>query len=118
MYYQAKNLAINNGRTYHLAAILRRNGKVVRIGENTYKTHPRFRRQYADGSWASHMHAEMNVLRFAQPGDEIEVMRFKKCDHVFTMAKPCRFCESEIRKAGIKKVRYTNWSGEWAEIRI
>ena len=76
MYYKAKNLAMSNGRTYHLAAILRRNGKVIRIGENTSKTHPRFRRQYPDGSWASHMHAEMNVLRFAKPGDEIEVIRW------------------------------------------
>ena len=118
MYYRAKELAISNGRTYHLAAILRRNGKVVRIGENTSKTHPRFRRQYPDGSWGSHMHAEMNVLRFAQPGDEIEVIRFKKCGHGFTMAKPCPVCEQELRKAGIKKVRYTNWDGNWEEMNL
>ncbi len=118
MYYRAKELAISNGRTYHLAAILRRNGRVVRIGENTSKTHPRFRRQYPDGTWGSHMHAEMNVLRFAQPGDEIEVIRFKKCDHGFTMAKPCPVCEQELRKAGIKKVRYTNWDGNWEEMSL
>jgi deoxycytidylate deaminase len=113
VYYKAKNLAMSNGRTYHLAAILRRNGKVIRIGENTNKTHPRFKRQYADGSWASHMHAEMNVLRFAEPGDEIEVIRFSKYNHLWTMAKPCFLCEREIKKSGIKRVRYTNWSGEW-----
>jgi len=118
VYYRAKNLAVNNGRTYHLAAILRRNGKVVRVGENTSKTHPRFRRQYADGSWASHMHAEMNVLRFAKPGDEIEVMRFNKRGYEFTMAKPCKFCQAELRKSGIKKVKYTNWSGSWEEMRV
>ena len=118
MYYRAKELAINNGRTYHLAAILRRNGRVVKIGENTNKTHPRFRRQYADGTWASHMHAEMNVLRFAQPGDEIEVLRFSKCGHLWTMAKPCSLCESEIKKSGIKRVRYTNWEGDWEELRF
>ena len=116
MYYQAKNLAVSNGRTYHLAAILRRNGRVVKIGENTSKTHPRFKRQYADGSWASHMHAEMNVLRFAQPGDVIEVMRFSKCTHDMTMAKPCTLCMSHMISSGIKKVRYTNWDGEWEEI--
>ena len=77
MYYRAKNLALGNGRTYHIAAILRRNGRVVKIGENTSKTHPRFKRQYEDGTWASHMHAEMNVIRFAKPGDSIQVMRFK-----------------------------------------
>lgn len=118
MYYRAKEQAINNGRTYHLAAILRRNGKVVKIGENTCKTHPRFRRQYEDGTWASHMHAEMNVLRFAHPGDKVEVMRFKKCDHAWTMAKPCALCMRYMRQAGIRSVKYTNWLGEWEEITL
>ena len=116
MYYKAKKLAVNNGRTYHLAAILKRNGRVVRIGENTSKTHPRFKRQYSDGSWASHMHAEMNVLRIAQPGDEIEVIRFKKNDHKMTMAKPCLLCISQMKKAGIRTVRYTNWDGDWERL--
>ncbi len=118
VYYEARNLALNNGRTYHLAAILRRKGRVVKIGENTNKTHPRFKRQYADGSWASHMHAEMNVLRFAQPGDEIEVLRFSKCNHQRTMAKPCSLCLKAIKDAGIKRVRYTNWEGNWEELRF
>ena len=113
MYYKAKELAMNNGRTYHVAAVLRRNGKVIKIGENTDKTHPRFKRQYSDGTWASHMHAEMNVLRFALPGDEVEVMRFSKCGHRFTMAKPCPLCEAELKRSGVKKVKYTNWEGEW-----
>lgn len=118
MYYKAKNLAINNGRTYHLAAILRRNGKVIKIGENTNKTHPRFKRQYADGTWASHMHAEMNVLRFAKPGDELEVMRFSKCNHEITMAKPCSLCIQAIKDAGIRKVRYTDWQGQWQNLSL
>jgi deoxycytidylate deaminase len=115
VYYEARFKAINNGRNYHLAAILRRNGKVVRIGENTNKTHPRFKRQYPDGTWASHMHAEMNVLRFARPGDELEVIRFENFSHKRTMAKPCLFCMNEIKKIGIKRVRYTNWNGDWEE---
>ena len=118
VYYRAKKLAINNGRTYHLAAILRRNGKVIRIGENTDKTHPRFKRQYHDGTWGSHMHAEMNVLRFAKEGDILEVMRFTKKANSLTMAKPCNFCMDQIQKAGIKKVRYTDWSGHWKEIKF
>ena len=118
MYYRAKKLALSNGRTYHVAAILRRGGKVIRIGENTDKTHPRFKRQYKDGTWASHMHAEMNVLRFAKPGDHLEVMRFKKCSHTPTMAKPCRFCEEQIKKIGITNVKYTNWDGEWETLEL
>ena len=118
MYYKAKELAINNGRTYHVAAILRRNGRVVRVGENTNKTHPRFKRQYPDGSWASHMHAEMNVLRFAQPGDEVEVLRFRRCNHERTMAKPCKHCQHALQASGVKKIRYTNWDGEWVDMEL
>jgi|TARA_E500000331_G_scaffold282235_1_gene275881 deoxycytidylate deaminase len=118
VYYRAKSLAINNGRTYHVAAILKRKGKVVRIGENTDKTHPRFKRQYDDGTWASHMHAEMNVLRFAKPGDELEVIRFRKCNHQRTMAKPCNLCMRHLKDSGIKKVKYTNWDGEWETLII
>lgn len=118
MYYKARKKAMSNGRDYHIAAILRRNGHVVRIGENTNKTHPRFKRQYPDGTWGSHMHAEMNVLRFSEPGDEIEVIRFRKCNHTWTMARPCRICTDQIKKAGIRKVRYTNWEGEWENLKF
>ena len=64
------------------------------------------------------MHAEMNVLRFSQPGDEIEVVRYRKRDRDFTMAKPCGWCMDYIRKAGIKKIRYTDWNGSWVETKI
>jgi len=64
------------------------------------------------------MHAEMNVLRFSQPGDELEVLRFKKKNNQLTMAKPCKICEKEIRRSGIKKVRYTNWDGQWEEMSL
>ena len=118
VYYEARHKALNNGRTYHLAAILRRKGRVIRVGENTNKTHPRFTRTYKDGSIASHMHAEMNVLRFAEPGDELEVMRFKKCAHEFAMAKPCLFCMKFIKESGISSVKFTNNFGEWEELKF
>ena len=118
MYYRAKEKALNNGRVYHIAAILRRKGRVVKIGENTSKTHPRFKRQYSDGTWGSHMHAEMNVLRFAKPGDTIEVFRIAKETGKYTMAKPCHFCVAAMKKAGIKKVKYTDWNGEWKVMKL
>jgi len=115
VYYEARDRALNNGRQYHLAAILRRKGKIIRMGVNNNKTHPKFKRQYKDGSWSAHLHAEMDVLRFAKPGDIIEVMRFRKGDGGFAMAKPCQFCQKHLRAAGIKKVRFTNEQGEWEE---
>jgi len=118
VYYAAREQALSNGRVYHLASILRRKGRVVRIGENTYKTHPRFKRQYPDGTWSAHMHAEMNVLRFAQPGDDLEVMRFLKSDEGFAMARPCAACMSYIKAAGIRRLKYTNEEGSWVEQRL
>jgi deoxycytidylate deaminase len=82
------------------------------------KTHPRYMRQYPDGTFGAHMHAEMNVLRFAKPGDEIDVVRYTKCNHGFTMAKPCRHCMEYIKNGGIKKVRFTNWEGKWEELEL
>ena len=117
MYYQARNKALNNGRQYHLCAILRRKGRVVAIGENTNKTHPKFKRRYPDGSVSAHMHAEMNVLRFAKPGDELEVMRFRN-NGTCGMAKPCTHCMKYIEECCIKKVRYTDSEGNWQEIRV
>ena len=58
MYYTAREKAINNGGLYHLAAILRRGKSVIKVGENTFKTHPRFKRIYPDGTYGSHMHAD------------------------------------------------------------
>ena len=117
MYYEARERALNNGRVYHLAAILKRGKKVVKIGENTYKTHPRFKRTYPDGTTGSHMHAEMNVLRFAKPGDTIEVIRFLKTGGR-AMAKPCQYCMKHIREAGIKEIKYTNPEGEWECMKV
>lgn len=118
MYYEARKKALNNGMVYHLAAILRRRGKVVRIGINSSKTHPRFRRQYPDGTWGAHMHAEMDALRFAMPGDELEVLRWKKEDYTFGMAKPCGWCMKHIVESGISKVVYTDYDGTRQEMKV
>ena len=103
---------------YHVAAILRRRGKVVKVGVNSSKTHPKYTRTYHDGSSVSYMHAEMSALRFAKPGDELEVMRFKKDGYGMTMAKPCLHCHRFIEQCGISKVRYTNWHGKWEEMSV
>lgn len=110
MYYKAKQKALDNGQVFHLAAVLLRGKHVVKIGTNSDKTHPRFKRTYKDGSCRSHLHAEMDVLRFAKPGDEIYVFRFS-AEGDLTMAKPCRFCEKFIRDTKIKRVYYSDWSG-------
>jgi len=64
------------------------------------------------------MHAEMDVLRFAEPGDELEVMRFRKIDNQLAMAKPCKYCMEHIISSGIKKVWYTDDVGTWRELSL
>ena len=111
MYYQARAKALNNNQNYHLAAILRRKGKVVAIGTNSDKTHPAYKREYTDGTEGACMHAEMAVLRYSKPGDTLEVIRFLKSGGR-SMAKPCDICQKLIRKYKISKTWYTNWEGE------
>ena len=113
MYYEAREKALNNGCHYHIAAILRRKKRVVRIGINSYKTHPAYKRTYADGTSAACMHAEMDALRFSEPGDTLEVMRFVPTG--YAMAKPCPLCMSLIQQKKISKLRFTNRQGEWEE---
>jgi len=118
VYYQARKRALKNGHKYHLAAILRRKNRAVKVGINSKKTHPNFKKTYPDGSVSYQRHAEMDAIRFARPGDVIEVMRFRRCDGSLAMAKPCSFCMEHIKNAGIKKVLYTNNEGTWCELQL
>lgn len=115
MYYKARRLALRNDQPYHLAAILYRGGKPIRIGVNTSKTHPLACRTFPDGKSSAGLHAEMDVLRFAREGDDLEVVRFTKSGKM-TMAKPCCFCQRIIRAKKIRRTRYTDWNGEWQDL--
>lgn len=115
MYYKARELALNNNQTYHLAAILYRDGKPVRVATNSSKTHPCAYRTYPDGASSAGLHAEMSVLRFAREGDDLEVIRFTKTGKR-TMAKPCCYCQRLIKAKKIRRTRYTDWNGEWREL--
>lgn len=119
VYYKARKSALNNGMQWHLAAILWRGKTPVYIGANSAKTHPAATRTYKDGCVKHHMHAEMNVLRFAKPGDMIEVLRWEaKPEHRLTMAAPCKWCMQQIRASGIYRVYHTNWDGQWEQIQL
>lgn len=118
MYYRkAKEVAMNNGEIFHIAAILIRNKHIVRIGTNSSKTHPKFRRLYRNGGEGAHLHAEMDVLRFARPGDCLLVLRFS-ANGTLTMAKPCEHCQKFIRQLDLGKVKYTDWDGQIQEFKL
>ena len=112
VYYRAKEIALNNGEPYHVVCVLKRGRHIVRIGTNSKKTHPKFGRLFKSGPKEVHtLHAEMDVLRFAEPGDDLIVMRFK-ADGSLSMARPCKHCQKHIKEAGIRRVHFSDWSGD------
>jgi hypothetical protein len=113
-YAVAKEMALNNGQEYHLAALLWRRGKLLRIGINSNRADPSHTRYFEDGDSACCTHAEMDALCVARPGDYLEVMRWKP-NGKLAMAKPCEYCQLRIRRLDIN-VRYTDENGNWARL--
>lgn len=117
VYREARRRALTNGSKYHVACILYRKRKPIKIGVNSDKTHPRYRRIALDGSEVCTLHAEMSILKHARKGDRIEVLRFLKCGSL-TMACPCVHCRKFIERTPIKHIKYTNWDGSWARLSL
>jgi len=95
-------------------------GKTPVIGVNSFHTKPEFRRDFGDGSMAFSAHAEMSAvskLKLIKPNDVLYVMRFLKSGQP-TMAKPCKYCQKYLRDKGIRKVRYTDWDGNWIKMSL
>lgn len=117
MYYEARRRALNNGDFFHLAAFVPSSNKV---GINNQKRNTaKFTKRYVNSSEVYHeMHAEVDLLRqLHEIPEKIHVVRFIK-DGTPTMAKPCIHCQNFLRIKGVKQVRYTNWDGEWEEMRL
>lgn len=120
VYAKAKSIALNNGRQFHLSAIIWRKKRPIAIYTNTFKSHPkctRFLGPADQGRVSSSMHAEMSAVRFAKPGDVIEVLRWDK-DGNLTCSKPCAHCHRALEKAGIKSVTYVDWSGDRQQLKL
>ena len=117
MYYKAKMKAMSNNMKYHVAAIVWRKKKPILIRSNSHKGHPSCLRTLEGGTVTSSMHAEMNVLRFAKKGDEIEVIRWGKSGRKLC-SKPCKMCENAMRNAGIAAVTFIDSDGKRSRIRF
>ena len=116
MYYEAKSKALNNGDLFHLAAYTR-DGK---IGVNRQsRSTAKFRKRYSNSRETYHeIHAEVDLVIHSKViPKRINVVRFFK-DGTPTMAKPCVHCQNFLRMKGVETVRYTNWNGEWEEMRL
>jgi deoxycytidylate deaminase len=117
VYYTAREMAMNNGMPFHLAACLKRGKSIIRIGVNQGKTNPRFIRSYKDGISCSTLHAEMDALIAARPGDSLIIVRWNKFGEI-TMSKPCQHCQRHIEESGIRDVIYSDWHGDFIKYRV
>ncbi len=117
MYYEARRRALNNGDLFHLAAFTR-GASQIGVNSQQRKT-AKFRKRYKDSPDVHHeIHAEVDlILKLEKVPHKIHVVRFF-ADGTPTMAKPCVHCQNFLRMKGVKAVRYTNWEGNWEEIKL
>lgn len=96
-------------------------GNSVFMGRNSYKGHPAGRTNRANGLETVSTHAEvaalMKVPRQSRHLVRLHVMRLRK-NGVVTMAKPCPLCQVFLCGAGVTKVWYTNWQGQWERLSL
>jgi len=118
MFDRAREVAMSNGGPFHLAALLWRDKSLIRIDPNSNKTHPSFARELKNGDIVYSLHAEMSVVRFAQPGDRVVVLRFSRETGELTMSKPCEHCEKALRDAQVSEVVYSDWDGNLKVMRF
>lgn len=116
VYYEAKEIALNNGEMFHIAAYTDKGT----IGTNNRKRFTsKYRKHYSNGNTIAYdLHAEVDlVLRCQTVPRKITVVRFR-ADGNPTMAKPCIHCQNFLRHFGVQKVKFTNWEGMWEEMKL
>lgn len=101
----ARALSIKGQHPQHrLGCVLVKKGRIIGLGWNLLKTHPRSPHPY------NSIHAEFNALLGADPGDlkgsTAYVYRQHK-DGSRAIAKPCKYCERALRDSGVYRVVYT-----------
>lgn len=92
------------------ATIYDKKGKILAMGENSYKkTHP-LQAQYAAAvgeNYKIYLHAEISALvKCRGKPYKIKIERYDKSGNPKN-AKPCPICELAIKEAGISVIEYT-----------
>lgn len=111
----------------HIGASIMKKKKVLALGVNQPKTHPRQQmfNKLRDGfkpNWKGFLHAEMDALRHVDNPDDligstIYVYR-EHHDGKFGMCRPCKACMAAIKKSGIKTIIYTSRDGICKEVLV
>jgi hypothetical protein len=117
VYYAAREAAMKNRHLFHLAAFTKKRGGP--IGVNQYRGTAKFRKRYHNSrEFYYERHAEVDlILKMRVIPEKIFVMRFLETGKT-TMARPCVHCQNFLKHKGVKVVRYTNWEGDWEEMKL
>ena len=87
-----------------MSSVIVKHGKIVAVGFNVQKTHPKF----ADGFKSYSIHAEVSAIirsRTNLIGSTIYV--YREVAGIPAMACPCKRCMSIIIESGIKRIIYS-----------
>lgn len=105
----------SNHPSHHLGAVLVKKNKIVSVGWNTCKTHPKSPHQFKT------IHAEFMAILGVHPKDlqdaHIYVYRERKNGEP-ALAKPCETCYNLIQQVGIETVFYSDYNSyrkEWVQ---
>jgi deoxycytidylate deaminase len=93
--------------------------KLISTGFNTYgKTHPASKNH----KFISSIHAEHAALikrQHYEPSGNLILYVYRETHRgVACCSKPCVFCETYIREAGVRRVRYVGVNGEAEEMKL
>ena len=94
---------LSNHGHHKLGSVIVRGSKIISVGTNNIKTHPRSPHPYFS------LHAEVAAILLAKQdlyGCELYMYREIKSG-VPSMSRPCVYCLPFVREAGISEVHYS-----------
>lgn len=113
-YLAKQEAAKSDYHPYKIGSVALYKGRVVSYGRNTNKSHARLIRDFG---YHSGTHAEALALMKAHKCDTLFVIRITKNGNI-SCSKPCVRCLAFAKQAGIEKIIYSDWSGNFREINI
>lgn len=94
---------LSNHKHYKMGSVIVRGSKIVSVGVNNIKTHPKSNHPFKS------LHCETAAILLAKQdlyGCEIYVYRETKAGFP-VIARPCIYCFPFIKEAGLKEVHYS-----------
>ena len=102
---------LSNHKHHKIGSVITRGSKVISVGTNMLKTHPRSTHPFKS------LHAEMAAILLAkQDVKDCELYVFREIkDGTLALSRPCQYCRELISESGIKEVHFTRYMGYQTE---